>query len=363
MRRFLWNITTSTARWLRDLRHDEHYRELVERAGDIIYETDGNGYFTYVNPVAANIIGAPIEELVGIRFTRLIREDKRRAAEKFYLAQAMEKTPSTYYEFPIITRQNKEVWIGQNVQLLTFGGVITGFQAVARDITERVQTDRFKDELLAIVSHELRTPLTAIRGALGLMRTGKLPPEQFDRMATVAVENCDRMTRLLNDFLDLERLRLGGVEMVIAPVDLRELFAKAISTVQQMADANGNPISVRVEAERLNGDHDRLLQAIVNLLTNAIKFSANGSPIELSSGLLDNATTITVCDHGRGIPADKLDHIFESFRQVDQADNREKGGIGIGLAITKFIVEAHRGEISVKSVVGEGTTFTIYLPA
>lgn len=338
------------------------YRQLVERASDIIYETDANGYFMYANPVASRLVGRPIEELVGLRFTQLIRDDARLAAEEFYAKQAMTGTATTYYEFPMITAHGGEVWIGQNVQLLTKGREIVGFQAVARDITDRYQTDRFKDELLAVVSHELRTPLTAIRGALGLLQSGRLTPERTDRMLTLALSNADRMTRLLQDFLDLERLRLGHFELELGAAAIADLLAEAAAAVQVMADAAAVTVAVYPVDGEARVDRDRIIQALVNLLTNAIKFSESGTVVELRAERDAEGTRFIVKDNGRGIPSHKLDLIYEPFRQVDQSDSREKGGVGIGLTIMHSIIQLHRGSVQVESEVGRGSTFTIMLP-
>lgn len=339
----------------------DRYRQLVERASDIIYETDANGYFTYANPVASRLVGRPMEELVGLRFTQLIRDDVRPGAEEFYGKQAMTGTATTYYEFPMITAYG-EVWIGQNVQLLTKGRELVGFQAVARDITHRYQTDRFKDELLAVVSHELRTPLTAIRGALGLLKSGQLTPERTDRMLTLALSNADRMTRLLQDFLDLERARLGHLELDLRTAAIPGLLAEAAAAVQVRAEAAAVTVAVYPVEGEARVDPDRIIQALVNLLTNAIKFSESGTVVELRAERDAEETRFIVKDSGRGIPANKLELIYEPFRQVDQSDSRENGGVGIGLPIMHSIVRLHGGDVQVESEVGRGSTFTIMLP-
>ena len=346
-----------------DIQAMEHrYRLLVERATDIIYETDANGFFTYANPVASDVVGRPLDELLGLRFTQLIREDVRKDAEKFYGIQAATRTSNTYYEFPMITADGSEVWVGQNVQLLTRGAEIVGFQAVARDITEKRNIERFKDELLAVVSHELRTPLTTITGALGLLKTGKVPAEKADRLLTIALADADRMRRLLQDFLDLEQMRSAQFRMERANVEINDLLDAAAESVHLLADGAGVPLVVEPVEGTVHVDRDRMLQALVNLLTNAIKFSERGSPVVLTAERDEKETGLIVRDHGRGIPADKAELIYEPFRQVDQGDARAKGGTGIGLAITQTIVQRHGGRIELQSEVGRGSTFTICLP-
>jgi PAS domain S-box-containing protein len=341
---------------------EHRYRLLVERATDIIYETDANGFFTYANPVASDVVGRPLEELLGLRFTQLIREDVRRDADKFYFLQASNRIPTTYYEFPMITAKGSEVWIGQNVQLLMHGSAIIGFQAVARDITEKRNIERFKDELLAVVSHELRTPLTTITGALGLLKTGKVPPEKADRLLTVALSDAERMRRLLQDFLDLEQMRSAQFQMAREQVGISDLLSDAAEAAHLLAETAGVPLVVEPIEGSVYVDRDRMLQALVNLLANAIKFSEQGAPVVLTASENGKETGLIVRDRGRGIPADKADLIYEPFRQVDQGDARAKGGTGIGLAITQTIVQRHGGRIELQSEVGRGSTFTICLP-
>lgn len=338
------------------------YRQLVERASDIIYETDADGFFTYANPVASEVVGHPIEHLLTLRFTELIRADVRQAAQHFYVQQARQRLATTYYEFPLVRPDGREVWLGQNVQLLTNGREITGFQAVARDMTKLRELDRFKDELIAIVSHELRTPLTAIRGALGLLQSGRVPAGQSDRLLTVAIENADRMKRLLEDFLDLDRARIG-LELDLAAVDAESLVSSAVETVKPAADAASITVITQVQAGQLKADRARLGQALISVLSNAIKFSAAGTTVTVDVRQDEQETRIAVTDQGRGVPVERMESIFEPFRQVDQTDQRDRGGAGVGLAIAKAIVQAHRGSIEVSSELGRGTTFTIRLPS
>ncbi|HEU0051898.1 MAG TPA: PAS domain S-box protein, partial [Longimicrobium sp.] len=153
---------------LAELRDSEsRYRALVEQASDIIYQTDALGHFTYVNPVAARIMGRPADVLVGMHYTELVHPAARESVAAFYQAQARDRVPATYHEFPAKAGDGRDVWIGQIVQLLYEGDALVGAQAVARDITARREVERMKDEFIAVVSHEVRTPLTALRASLG----------------------------------------------------------------------------------------------------------------------------------------------------------------------------------------------------
>lgn len=346
-----------------DTRAMEHrYRQIVESASDIIYETDANGYFRYANPVGVEAVGYPLVELLSMRFTELIREDKRLEAEKFYGRQARDRTRTTYYEYPVVRPDGRTIWLGQNVQLLTRGTEIVGFQAVARDITQRHQTDQFKDELLAVVGHELRTPLTTIRGALGLLKSGKLPAQQAERMLSIAVDDAERMSRLIEDFLDLERIRFGQLDINRTETAIADLITRAAAAVEVTAGAAGVPIEIVSAPGSVLVDTDRMLQVLINLLTNAIKFSEKGSPVTLRAEQDSDETRLSVQDRGVGIADKDVELIYEPFRQLDQTDTRQRGGLGVGLSIAQSIVQLHGGRLALASEVGRGSTFTIHLP-
>ncbi len=243
-------------------------------------------------------------------------------------------------------------------------GAPTHVVCVFEDITRRRAAERMKDELVSVVGHELRTPLTSIRGALGLLSSGVLGelPGEAGAMVGTAISNTDRLTRLVNATLDVERMEAGGLELVSAPVAARTVVAESLQAVQAAADAAGVGIDADVEPLTLDGDGDRLVQVLVNLLGNAIKFSPPAGTVTVCAREDDGAAHLTVHDDGRGIPADQLEAIFERFRQVDASDAREMGGTGLGLPIARGIVEAHGGRIWADSRPGEGTTLHLALP-
>jgi signal transduction histidine kinase/CHASE2 domain-containing sensor protein len=250
---------------------------------------------------------------------------------------------------------------------------VNGLLLVLSDMTERQAIARMKDEFVSIVSHELRTPITSIRGSLGLLGTGKLGnlSSKGQRMLDIAINNTDRLIRLINDILDLERIESGKITLSKQPCDLAELLQQAAETMQVMADSAGVKLSVSAVSIRFMGDSDRLLQVLTNLLSNAIKFSPSGSMVWLTAQTqpaapgspLTPLLLIQIKDQGRGIPADKLSLIFERFQQVDVSDARQKGGTGLGLSICSAIVQQHGGKIWVESQVDVGSTFHVLLPA
>lgn len=238
--------------------------------------------------------------------------------------------------------------------------------AIARDATERRRNEREKAEFVSTVSHELRTPLTSIAGSLGLLSGGAAGelPERAGRLISIAESNSKRLVRLINDLLDMEKIQSGKMTFELAPVDLGEVAAKAVDSMGGF----GGTLSVRFEVDRpdtpimVRADADRMIQVIVNLLSNAAKFSPSDRAVELTIKTIGHRARLTVRDHGPGVPEKFRDRIFSKFAQADASDTREKGGTGLGLAISKEIVERHGGRIWFDSVEGEGATFFVELP-
>jgi signal transduction histidine kinase len=226
------------------------------------------------------------------------------------------------------------------------------------------ESERLKDEFLSVVGHELRTPLTSIRGSLGLLEGGVLGelPQDAANMVAVAVLNTDRLVRLINDILDIERMAAGCLSLDPARVDAAELVNQSIQVVQATADAAGVELHSDVQPLTVLADADRIIQTLVNLFGNAIKFSPAGSVVTVTVTCDKGGALFSVRDTGRGIPADRLEGIFERFRQVDASDSREKGGTGLGLPIARGIVEQHGGHIWAENHQGEGSTLSFTLP-
>jgi PAS domain S-box-containing protein len=239
-----------------------------------------------------------------------------------------------------------------------------GAVVVFRDVTERRAIEKLKSEFVSTVSHELRTPLTSIRGALGLLSSGLLGPvaDKGQRMLEIAVANTDRLVRLINDILDLERIESGKVELTRAIVDSQALIDQAREGLQSMADAEGIRIAVEPSSATLWADSDRVIQTLMNLIGNAIKFSPANTAVRLSGSAGANEFTFCVSDEGRGVPDDKLASIFQRFSQVDASDSRAKGGSGLGLAICQSIVTAHGGRIWAEKNEPAGTRVLFTIP-
>ena len=234
-----------------------------------------------------------------------------------------------------------------------------------KDITER---KRLENEFISVVSHELRTPMHSLIGALDLLNTGDLGEltDQGRQILSMATTNAERLILLVNDILDLERLKSGKVELSKNSCSIDKLFNQAVDAMQMMADRVEVTLRSQSVPVSVNLDCDRLLQTLTNLLSNAIKFSPSGSTVQLAATLDNNSETnylhITVKDEGRGIPPNQLETIFERFQQVDASDSRKKGGTGLGLAICRNIVQQHNGRIWAESQLNHGSTFHILLP-
>jgi signal transduction histidine kinase/CheY-like chemotaxis protein len=240
-------------------------------------------------------------------------------------------------------------------------------------LTHRSELDTLKDEFISTVSHELRTPLTSIRGALGLLSSGIIGDVDAKalNLLRIAVTNTDRLIRLINDILDLERMESGRAPLQIRRCSLRDLAQQAIDTMTPMADANTVHLALEPstvaqaaypEALFFDGDADRILQVLTNLLSNAIKFSPAASTVRIHTEAASDSILLKVVDEGRGIPADKLDTIFDRFQQIEPSDARQKGGTGLGLAICRSIVQQHSGSIWAQRNLGPGTTLYMMLP-
>ncbi len=237
---------------------------------------------------------------------------------------------------------------------------------VGTDITERMHMEQMKTDFVSTVSHELRTPLTSIMGSVSLLNSGAVGElsDKASGLMGIAQRNCDRLIRLINDILDIQKMEAGQLEIYLANLDICEQvehsvnanasYAEQFDTIFKVTQPQG-PILVHVDADRLG-------QVFANLLSNAAKFSPSGGVVDIIVTRADGAVTIAVRDHGIGIAQEHQGDIFSKFKQVDESDSRQKGGTGLGLAISRELMLAMGGEIWLESESGEGSTFFIRLP-
>lgn len=242
---------------------------------------------------------------------------------------------------------------------------LDGVVGVATDVTERLRAQRMKDEFVSIVSHELRTPLTSIRGSLGLMEggvAGELPAKARE-LVRIARSNTDRLIRLINDILDLDKMEAGRVSLQREAVDAHELIADVQREMSGYAEQAR--VAVAIDASPcppVYGDRDRLVQVLTNLVSNAIKFSPEGATVHVKVNPSHGRVRFCVRDDGPGIAAVDIPKLFQKFHQLDPSDSRARGGSGLGLVIAKTLVEAHNGALGVDSDLGEGSTFFFEIP-
>ncbi|HEV2081050.1 MAG TPA: CHASE3 domain-containing protein [Brevundimonas sp.] len=237
--------------------------------------------------------------------------------------------------------------------------------AVIRDISERRRIESMKDAFVSTVSHELRTPLTSIAGSLGLLAGGAAGelPEKASRLIGIAHSNSQRLVRLINDILDVEKLESGKTPMTMDVLDLREVAARSIDGVRGYADQLNVTLTLLEGAPApIRGDADRLIQVVTNLLSNAAKFSPAGGQVAVGVNPETRIARLSVTDQGPGIPEAFRARIFGKFAQADASDARAKGGTGLGLAIAREIAERHGGRLWFESREGEGATFHLDLP-
>jgi PAS domain S-box-containing protein len=356
--------------------HDE--LELLRRrdelvlacVGEGIIALDEGGRITVANPAAAKMLGSRANKIIGKVHRDVVRspdvDDNLNSEIDRAIEAALADGHIRHVESDLLLRKDGSSFAVEYLCTpIVEHGRNHGAVILFRDVTERRAVERMKEEFVSIVSHELRTPLTSIRGSLGLIASGMLGdvPARGQRMLDIAITNSDRLVRLINDILDIEKLDSGAVKMNLQQSNAADLMTQAVETMRPMAHECGVSLAVTPVWAQLNVDPDRVLQALTNLLSNAIKFSEWGGRVWMSAECRDEEIVVEVRDQGRGIPTHRLETIFERFQQVDASDSREKGGTGLGLSICRSIVEQHGGRIWAESVPGVGSTFRFTLPA
>jgi len=343
---------------------------ILNSATDGILGMDLNNRFTFINPAGERMLGTTLNDVRGESIHEAIHHshaDGTPFAEADCAhAQSMRRGESLAIMQDTFWRRDGTSFPVEfsSTPMFDEAGKQRGAVVMFRDVTERRAIERLKSEFVSTVSHELRTPLTSIRGALGLLSSGLLGPiaKKAQRMLEIAVNNTDRLIRLINDILDLERIDSGKVELVRAPVTANAVMVQAADGLQSMADEAGVRLVVEPATATLWGDSDRIIQTLTNLLGNAIKFSPRDTTVTLSGVARERDFLFSVADQGRGVPEEKLKTIFERFSQVDASDSRDKGGSGLGLAICKSIVDAHGGRIWAEKNDPAGSRFQFTIP-
>ncbi|MBV9388051.1 MAG: PAS domain S-box protein [Chroococcidiopsidaceae cyanobacterium CP_BM_ER_R8_30] len=344
---------------------------------------DRNGKIEYVNAFFLELVGYTQAEVFGKDwFKTFIPQYQKKHAYSSFKEMLLRKF--TYYQNLILTKSGEEkkfVW--KNLVLRDLQGENISVLSIGEDITERQMLEQRKDESTSVLCHELRTPLTSIHGALSLLASGLLnfQSDKAQRVIKIAEESTERLARLVNDLLELERLESGKLDLLKQPCNAADLMMQAFSMMQVMANQAGITLSISTQAIQFEANPDQIFQVLTNLLSNAIKFSPSNSTIWLTVELLGEPSSgsrddkhhsspvadkqqilFKVEDQGCGIPANKMGSIFERFYQIEAADFGKKRGTGLGLAICRSIVQLHGGQIWVESTLGKGSIFYFTLP-
>lgn len=355
---------------------------LVNSAAYAIIATDARGTVTEFNRTAEVMLGFTADEVVGKATADMFHDPAELKQRALEIAEATGVANKPGFQvlahFPRGGQVEEREWtyrgnggirLPVHVSMTAIRGdrgQISGYLAIARDITEGRKVARLKSEFVATVSHELRTPLTSIRGSLGLVlgAMGADLPGQTKGLLQIAQNNVDRLSRLINDILDVEKIESGKMEFKLQRQPLAPLLQQSIDSIIDFAHQFNVTIELTDDAPgaAIETDSDRFIQIMVNLMSNAAKFSPAGDRVVVKAERHGGLVRVSVCDKGKGIPVEFQGRIFEKFAQADSSDSRAKGGTGLGLSITKSIVEKMNGLIGFDTTPGCGTTFHVDFP-
>ncbi|MDR1670069.1 MAG: cell wall metabolism sensor histidine kinase WalK [Oscillospiraceae bacterium] len=322
-----------------------------------LHMTDGVAAFSHEGELQRVNLAAL--RLLGMREGDLLTY--ARFAETVPFAEAAELTPPNY-----LVRDMRAGSHDLKLYFVPYGTASEGgLMVVIHDVTEQNRLEELRREFVSNVSHELRTPLTGIKSyAETLMEPGELTPEEITRFSSVIVDEADRMTRLVHDLLTLSRFDYGKSDWRPVDFDVSELLRRIYDMLRIEAKTRRHKLSLSVERlpDTVHGDRDQIEQVLINIVTNAIRYTPDEGRIDIYAEGGAGWVKISVQDNGIGIPREDLPFIFERFYRVDKARSRSMGGTGLGLAIAKEIVETHEGRLTIESEVGRGTTVTLLLP-
>ena len=302
------------------------------------------------------------------RFKRVAKDGAVIAPDQWVAARALRGETVSNHEIEI-HHPDGRVYpiIASGAPLKNELGHVTGAVVAFQDISRLREVDRMKEEFVSIVSHELRTPLTSIRGSLQLVlgEQESVPDPEHRSLLQIALNNCERLVRIINDILDVSKIESGNVVLHKKAVNVAELIRQSVDVVAGPARNADVKIDVKLPGDLrpVMVDQDRIVQALVNLLSNAVKFAPGGSTVTIAAMASEQTVIISVSDEGEGIAPENIHRLFRKFQQVDSSSSRRKGGTGLGLAITKALVQQHGGRIFVDSELHKGTRFSITLPA
>jgi PAS domain S-box-containing protein len=343
-------------------REEEYFRALIEHATDIIGILSQDGTVRYLSPSITPVLGYQPVELLGAHITTLIHPDDLPGLQDTLPRFLSTPGVTMHLEYQVLHKDGSfralEV-VGHNLLL---NPAVAGVVINARDITERKEAARLKDDLLSVVSHELRTPLTSMLGFTDLLLTQALPADKQQHFLTIIHKETVRLSHLINDFLDLQRIQAGRQVYQLTPTDLAAVLRDMVSVFTQESASHVIRLEGLDDLPAIHADTERLCQVLANLLSNAIKFSPHGGEVTVGARAQGTQVLVWVADHGLGIPPEAVPQLFSKFYRVEHHETRHIRGTGLGLALVKEIVEAHNGSVWVESVLGQGSTFFFTVP-
>jgi len=375
---------------------DDDYREaelsrsrlaaIVDSSDDVIISKTLDGIITSWNRAAERLFGWTAAEAIGQHITLIVPDD-RRAEEEEVLAQLRRGERVDHFETVRVAKDGQRREVSITVSPVTdAAGRIVGASKIARDVTERRRLEeerasllareqearqeaealnRAKDQLLATVSHELRTPLNSIFGWAHLIQTAGTDEALRTRAINAILRSASAQARLVEDLLDFSRMISGRMRLDFRAADLSAVIEAALEVVRPAAGAKEIALVATLDGSlgTMMGAPDRLQQIVWNLVMNAVKFTPRGGRVEVSVRRASRTVDIVVEDTGEGMAPDFLPHVFEAFRQADSSTTRAHGGLGLGLALVRQLVELHGGRVRAESAgKGRGSTFTVTLP-
>ncbi len=332
--------------------------------GKALVSTEGR--LMRVNLAFASMLGYTVEEMKSMTFAEITHPDDL-AADLKNIKRLLDGESESYgREKRYLHREGHVVWGMLSVSsVVDETGEVQHFVAEVVDITARKEADRLKNEFVSMVSHELRTPLTSIAGSLRLIAAQNKVPDATLHLIDIASRNSDRLVRLINDLLDVQKIEAGKLKLEIETRSLTTLLEDTIEANQSYGEARGIVLCLRPGAPgvQVSVDPDRFMQIMANLISNAIKFSPEQGTVEVTAiERWDGTVRVAVTDHGSGIPESFQNRLFDRFVQADSSTTRKQEGTGLGLSITKSLVELHGGRLNFETEAGVGTTFYFDLP-
>ena len=357
---------------------EDRYRDLVDNSHELICTHDLEGRVLSVNPWAARVLGYPQYAIVGINIRDGLLPEYR---DKFNEYLHTVKTEGSARGVMKVRTATGETRLWEYYNTLRTEGVETPIvRGMAHDVTERRQAlkrekearleaeaaNRVKDEFLSTLSHELRTPLTAIMGWSDLLLHGEVEPKKERQAIETIFRNANSQCQLINDLLEVSRIITGKLRLEFVACELHSVIEAAAESIRPTAEAKGVRLQVLLEPQvgPVFGDRERLQQIVWNLLSNGVKFTRKGGLVQVTLQRIGSHVEIVVNDTGIGINPDFLPHVFDRFRQADGSTTRTYGGLGLGLAIVRHLVELHGGTALANSAgENQGAKFTVRLPA